>query len=87
MRNRTGQLNVCHPLAADFGLGDLNAALLADYATMLEPLVLPAQAFIVLDGTKNFGAEKPITLRLEGPIVNRFRLLDLAKGPAAHHFR
>jgi hypothetical protein len=48
---------------------------------MLEPLVLAAQALIILDGAEDLGAKKAVALRLEGPVVDGFRLFDLAKGP------
>ena len=58
-----------------------NAALLADDALVLHPLVLAAQALVVLDRPEDAGAEQPVTLRLEGAVVDRLRLLDLAEGP------
>ncbi len=81
MRYRAGQVDVAHTLPAYLGLGDLNAALLADNAAMLQALVLAAKAFVVLYGTEDLRAEQAVPLRLEGPVVDRFRFLDLAKGP------
>ena len=78
------QLDVAHPLAAHLGYGDFNAALFADDALVLHPLVLAAQALIILDRPEDAGAEQAITLRLEGPVVDGFRLLDFAEGPAAN---
>jgi hypothetical protein len=46
---------------------------------MLEPLVLAAQALVVLDRPEDLGAEQAIALGLERPVVDRFGLLDLAK--------
>ena len=66
---------------------DFDAALLADHAAVLEALVLAAQALVVLDRSEDLGAEQAVTLRLEGAVVDGFRLLDLAEGPAAHRFR
>ena len=54
---------------------------------MLQALVLTTQALVVFHWTKYFGAEKPITLGLEGTVVNGFRLLDLTIGPRTDHFR
>ncbi|MPM84860.1 hypothetical protein SDC9_131936 [bioreactor metagenome] len=48
---------------------------------MLEALVLAAQALVVLDRAKNLGAEQAIALRLEGTVVDGFRLLDFTVGP------
>src|SRR5262249_12142768 len=59
-----------------------DAALLADNALVLHALVLAAQALIVLHRPEDAGAEQPVTLRLEGAIVDGFRLLDLAMAPA-----
>src|ERR1700749_3306627 len=76
-----------HALAAHLGQGDLDTALLADDAAELHPLVLAAQALVVLDRTKDTGTEQPIAFRLEGPVVDRFRLLDFAVGPGSDLFR
>src|SRR5699024_12561072 len=81
VRHRRGQVDVAHALAADLGLGDLDAAFFADHATMLHALVLAAQAFVVLDRPKNTSTEQAVALRLEGAIVDGFRLFDLAERP------
>jgi hypothetical protein len=41
VRDRAGQLDVAHALAAHLGLRDLDAALLADHAAVLQRLYLP----------------------------------------------
>jgi hypothetical protein len=87
MRHRRGELDVAHALAAYLGLGDLDAALLAHHTAVLEALVLAAQALVVLDRSEDLGAEQSVALRLEGPVVDRLRLLHLAVGPAADHVR
>src|SRR5258707_11421716 len=74
---------MAHALAAHFGASPLDAALLADDALVFHPLVLAAQALVVLHRTEDAGAEQPVALRLERAVVDRFRLLDLAEGPAA----
>ena len=76
-----GQINVAHALAAHFGLRDFNAAFFADHAAMLQAFVFAAQAFVVLDRAKNFGAKQAITLRLEGAVVDRLWFFDFAKRP------
>jgi hypothetical protein len=48
---------------------------------MLEPLVLAAQALVILDRSEDLGAEQPVALRLEGSVVDGFRLTDFAVGP------
>jgi hypothetical protein len=82
MRDRRGQLDMAHALAADLLERDLDAALLADDALVLHALVLAAQALVVLDRTEDARAEQAVPLRLERAVVDRLRLLDLAEGPA-----
>jgi len=66
---------VRHALTANLGQGDFNAALLTDNATVLQALVLTAQALVVLDWAKDLGAEQAVTLRFERTVVDGFRLL------------
>jgi hypothetical protein len=87
VRDRRGQLDVAHPLAADLRLDDLDAALLADDPPVLHPLVLAAVALVVLDGTEDFRAEQAVALGLEGPVVQRLRLLHLPVRPLADLLR
>jgi hypothetical protein len=81
--DRAGQFDVAHPLAPDAGQGDLDAALLADNALVFHALVLAAQALVVFGRTEDAGAEQAVAFRLERPIVDRFRLLDLTERPRA----
>jgi hypothetical protein len=60
---------------------DFDAAFLADDAFVLHPLVLAAQALVVLHWTEDARAEQAVTLGLERPVVDRFRLLDLTERP------
>src|SRR5580700_1120345 len=83
MRHRRGELDVPHPLAPHFRQRDFDAAFLADDAAELHALVLAAQALVVLDRSEDAGAEQPVTLRLEGAVVDGLRLLDLAVAPGA----
>src|SRR5208337_1696940 len=87
VRDGRSQVDMAHPLAADLRLDYFNAALLADDAAMAHALVLAAVALVVLGRPENLGAEQPVALRLEGPVVDRFGLLDLAVRPRADHFR
>src|SRR5215831_8332935 len=75
---------MAHAIAAHLRQRHLDAAFLADDAAILHALVLAAQALIVLDRTEDAGAEQAVTLRLEGAVVDRLRLLDLAIGPGAN---
>ncbi len=79
--DRRGQFDVAHALTADLGQGHFHAALLADHATVLEPLVLAAQALVVLDRAKDLGAEQAVTLRLERTVVDGLGFLDFPIGP------
>ncbi len=82
-----GELDVAHPLAPDLGPGDLDAALVADDALVADPLVLAAVALPVLRGTEDALVEEAILLGLEGPVVDRLGLRDLARGPVADLLR
>ena len=81
MRDRARELDVSHALATNFRQGDLDAALLADDAPMLQALVLAAQAFVVLDRPEDLCAKQSVALGLERTVVDGLRLLDLAIGP------
>ena len=83
MCNRRSQFNVTHPLTADFGHSDFNAAFFADDAFILHALVFAAQTFVILHRTEDARAEQAITLGLERPVVDGFRLFDFAERPAA----
>ena len=83
MGDRARELDVTHALPAHLGDRHLHPALFADHSAMLETLVLPAQALVVLVGPEYLGAEESVTLRLERAVVDRFRLLDLAEGPGS----
>ena len=54
---------------------------------MLHALVLTAKALVVLDRPENTAAEKTITLRLKGAVIDRFRLLHFAVRPLTDLFR
>src|ERR1700677_5338866 len=75
-----------HALAAHARQRDLDAALLADDALVFHPLVLAAEALVVLDRPEDPRAEQTVTLRLEGAVVDRLRLLDLAERPRQNLF-
>ena len=85
MRHRTGEFDMPHALATHLGQGDLDATLLADDAAVFQSLVLAAQTLVIADRSEDLGAEQTVALRLEGAVVDGFRLLDLAKRPRANH--
>jgi hypothetical protein len=70
-----------HALSPNLGLDDFDAALLAYDTAMLHALVLAAVALVVLDRSENLGAEEPISLGLESPIVDCLGLLDFTERP------
>ena len=87
MRAGRSQLDVAETLTADFRQRDFHAALVADHAAVLHALVLAAQALPVGDRTEDARAEQAIALRLEGAVVDGFRLGDFAMRPAPDFLR
>ena len=85
MSNWGSQFDVRHALTTNLRQSDFHTALLADHATMLEALVLSAQALVIFDRAKDLGAEQAITLGLERTVVDGLWLLDLTKGPGTDH--
>src|SRR5713101_8130836 len=83
MGDRRGQIDMAHPLAPDFRLNHFDTALLADHAAMAHALVLAAITLIVLGRSEDLRAEEAVAFGLEGPVVDRLRLLDLAVRPRA----
>ena len=87
VRDRSGEFDMAHALAPHARQRHLDAALLADDALVLHALVLAAQALVVLDRPEDARAEQAVALGLEGPVVDRLRLLDLAVGPGQNLLR
>src|SRR5439155_8696356 len=83
VRYRRGEIDVPHALAAHLGLNDLDAALLADHDPVPHALVLAPVALVVLGRPEDLRAEQAVPFRLEGPVVDGLRLLDLAVAPRA----
>src|SRR5690606_23943870 len=63
-------------------LGDLHAAALAHDALEAHALVLAARALPVARGAEDLLTEQTVLLGLQGAVVDRLGLLDLAEGPA-----
>ena len=82
MRDRYCEVDVTHPLAADDGARDFDAAFLADDAVVTDSLIFAAEALEVLGGTENTLAEESVRLRTLRAVVDGFRLGHLAAGPA-----
>src|SRR5262245_1846623 len=87
MGNGTREFNVTHALAAYARERHFHAAFFTHHTTMLQSLVFSTQAFVILDRTKYFRAEKTVSFRLESTIINGFRLFHFAKRPGANHVR
>src|SRR5581483_11253906 len=64
-----------------------DAATVADHAAVLDPFILAAGAFPVLDGTENALAEEAALFRLEGAVIDGLGILDFALGPGTDGIR
>ena len=78
---------MAHALATDAGEGDFHAASIANHALVLNALVFATGAFPVPSRTKDALTEKATLFWFEGPIVDRFRVFDLATRPGSDGFR
>src|SRR5687767_4383146 len=82
------ELDVTHALATHLRQRHLDAAAIANHATVPDALVLPAMALPVLHRTEDALAEEAILLGLERAVVDGLGLRDLAPRPpvppAAH---
>src|SRR5882762_5814494 len=87
MSDRARELDVAHALAADLGERDVDPALLADDAAVLQALVFSAKALVVLDRPEDLGAEEAVPLRLERAVIDRLGLLHFTVGPRADLLR
>ena len=81
MRHGSGERNMAHPLAPHARQRHFDTAFFADDTLVLHPLVLAAQAFVILDRTEDARAEQAVAFGLERAIIDRLRLLDLAERP------
>src|SRR6202040_1931171 len=86
VRAGRSELDVAEAFPAVLAQGNFDAALIADNAAMLHPLVLAAQAFPVGNGAKDFGAEKAVAFGLKGAVVDGLRLGDFTVGPGTDFF-
>src|SRR6185295_15854281 len=85
--DRHRQLDVAHPLTPDARQGHFHPAPIADNALVLDPLVLSAGAFPIAGWSENPLAKQAALFRLEGPIIDRLRILDFAFAPRPHRVR
>ena len=79
--NRCGQFDMTHAFAAYFGQSHFHATFFTGYTFKFQAFIFSAQAFVVFDWTKDFGAEQTVTLRFERTIVDGFRLFNFAVRP------
>ena len=79
MGYRRSQFNTSHPLTADTGLGDLDAASVTDDAFISDLFVFAAMALPVFGGAEDLLAEQTVLFRLERSVVDRFRFCDLTQ--------
>ena len=80
MRAGAGQFDMAEAFPADTRQRDFDAALVADDAAMLHPLVFAAETFPVRDGSEDPCAEQAVPFRLESPVIDGFRLWLLHRG-------
>ena len=86
-RDRHGQFDMAHALAADAGESHFHAATVADDAAMLDAFILSAGAFPVLDRTENAFAEQAALFRLERAVIDGLGVFDFPFGPGTDGFR
>src|SRR5262249_42146474 len=87
VRAGRSELDMPEAFAAHLAERHFDAALVADHAAVLHPLVLAAQALPVRDGAKNLGAEQSVALRFERAVVDGLRLGNLTMRPGTDFFR
>src|SRR5262249_1824776 len=87
VRDRHGEFDMPHALAADAGERHFDTATITDNTTVLDAFILAAGAFPVLDRTEDAFAEQAAFFGLERAIIDRFGVLDLAFGPGTDGFR
>src|SRR5712691_2870336 len=83
VRDRSGEVDVTHALAANLLPRHLDAAALADDPLVADALVLAAVALPVPRRPEDALAEQAVPLRLQRAVVDRLRLGDLARRPVA----
>src|SRR5262245_25877495 len=86
MGDRCREFNMAHALSSDFGLNDLDPALVADNSSVFHALVLTAVALPILDRTENFRAKQSVFFRFKGPVIDGLGFLYLAVRPRPNFF-
>ena len=83
----SGQVDVAQPLTTHLALDHLHATLLADDALVFHSFVFTACALPVLHRPKYLGAEKTVSFRLEGPVIDSLGFFNLSVRPGTDFFR
>ena len=75
------KLDVSHALSSDLLFCHLNTAVVTNDTFVTDALVFAAMTFVVLYGTENLLAEKSVSLRLVGAVVDGFGFQNLTARP------
>jgi hypothetical protein len=81
MGNRSGKIDMPHPLAPYARMCNLDSATVADYALMLDSLELSTKALPIPLGAEYPLAEQTVLFGTVRPVINRLRLPHFAVGP------
>src|SRR5437667_8765872 len=87
MTDRHRQFDMAHALPTHPSQSHFDAATVTDHAAMLDPFILSAGTFPVLDRAENAFAKQSAFFRFEGAVIDRFGVLDFAFGPGANRVR
>ena len=86
MGHWNGKFDVAHALTTDTGESHLHTATVADRSLVLDALVFAAGTLPVLSRTEDALTEQTTLFRLESPVVDGLRVLDLSTTPGADRF-
>ena len=87
VRAGAGEFDMAQAFPAYARQRHFDAALVADHAAMLHPLVLAAETFPVRDGSEDPRAEETVPFRLERTVIDSFRFGNFAVAPASDLLR
>ena len=77
---------MAHALTTDAGESHLYTTTVTDRSLVLDALVFTAGTFPVLGGTEDALTEQTTLFRLECPVVDGLRVLDLSTTPGTNRF-
>ena len=81
MCNWSSQFYMPHSLSSDFSQSYFNSALFTDNSSVLHSFIFATDTFIILNWAEYFCTKQTISLRLEGTVINSFRLFYFSKRP------